>query len=81
MTTLACKLTACSKVVARCYTERMASEHGGGGGTDAMTFLLLLVIVGALIQAGYSQISKIIAQPEPAAQIEMATTTADVMTE
>ena len=39
-------------------------EGGGGGGVDAMTFLFALVIIGALIQMGYSRISEVM-RPAP----------------
>ncbi len=37
----------------------MADKKEGGGGTDAMTFLVGLVILGALAQVAYAQFAKL----------------------
>ena len=59
-----------------CYGVRMASEGGGGGGgADLATFVVGLIILGALAQVAYSQFAKFGAVPAPLPQEANATTT------
>lgn len=54
-------------------------ESKGGGGIDLPTFIVGLLIFGALAQVAYTQIVKLTAPPADTAQQELlnATTTAD----
>jgi len=60
-----------------CYGVHMASEGsgGGGGGADLATFVVGLIILGALAQVAYSQFAKFGAVPAPLPQEANATTT------
>lgn len=53
----------------------MATE--GGGGMDLFTFLLALIIIGVLVQAGYSALKGLVSGPaqETAPQAQIVSTT------
>ncbi len=59
------------------HYKHMATE--GGSGTDLMTFLLGIIIIGVLVQAGYSALSNLVGvqTPEPTTQEQVASTTSE----
>ncbi len=57
------------------YSCMAESKGGGGGGMDLMTFLVGLILIGALAQTGYTQIKKIALPAEEAPAQQTATST------